>query len=121
MKSSLQHLYCHAKTSSHTPTSIQNMLQADIAYFLPNQREITVPTRAFQWAGGRDCCASLGSSPAAQEQRQEWRGRSWRPGAGVSCRGDLLPLVAGKTHGLCSAQLSPGPQGCLGGLQAPNA
>lgn len=71
MKSSLQCPYCHAKTSSHTLTSIQNGLQTD-------QREITIRTAAFPWAGGGGCSgeellrASLGLTPAVQEQRWEY-------------------------------------------------
>lgn len=57
------------------------MPSADSAYFPLNQREITVPTGAFRWAGGGAAVglllqASPGFTPAAWEHGEAmvWRG-----------------------------------------------
>ena len=128
MKSSLQCPYCYAKTSSLTLTSIQNVLQADIAYFPLNQREITAPTRAFPWAGGGGCWGSVPPclprphpcSPGAE--MGIWLSRGWRPRAEPSLRGDLLFWWLERPKDLWasvqpSPPLSPGMSGMPAGPQ----
>lgn len=127
MKSSLQCPYRHAKTSSGT--SIKTMLQADIAYFPLNQREIIIPLehsvgrrKGLPWK----CSFVLPQASPLQPRS--------RDGSGMAEAGDLGPgQAAGVTFfssggwrgpkdlWACSAQSSLVPQGCQGYLQAPNA